>query len=913
MTLAPGARIGPYSVVGALGAGGMGEVYRATDTNLGRQVAIKVLPEAFAHDAERLARFEREARTLASLSHPNIAIVHGFEQSQGTRALVMELVEGPTLADRIERGPLPLDEALPIATQIARALEAAHEQGIVHRDLKPANVKVTPDGVVKVLDFGLAKALEPAAASQPAAPGPPTITTPAMTQAGVILGTAAYMSPEQAKGRGADKRCDVWAFGCVLYEMLTGRRAFPGEDISDTLASILKTEPDWTALPAEVPPALKALIQRCLQKDRRERVADLAAASFVLADARAFDDRQGRERPQAEDSARSKWALAGPMAAAVIGTTVLFSAGAWMLRPSRAEPVVARFSLRLSDDEQLTVPARRLVALSRDGRQIAWAGVGARLFVRSVSELDAHAIPGTEGLEGVGAPAFSPDGGELAFHAGPRVLRVPVAGGPTTSVCDLAAAPYGLWWGDTGILIGQPGGIVQCSLDRAEPERLAEVADDEQAYGPQWLPGERALLYTVAKTSDGMDRWERAQLVVQTLGARDRKVIVENASDGRYLATGHLLYALGGTVFAAPFDVTTNTLGGKAAPVLEGVRRSFAATTGVAHYATSDTGHLVYVPGPVRPASSFLIATADRAGTLTVAKAPAVRYQHVRANRDGSMLAVEIDDEAEDNISILELNGASALRRLTFGGNNRFPVWSPDGQRIAFQSDREGDRAIFAQRTDGTGLQRLTRPEPNEEHIPESWSPDGRWLSFARLQGSSYSLWTLSLRDGAITQFRDLRSLDPFGSTFSPDGRWIAYHALPSGVVATSSASGVYVEPFPPTGALYQAPKVGRDFQPFWSRTGAELFYVGNTVSGQLVSVPVSTQSGLTFGRPALLPFVLTAGRLSTSTRAFDSLPGGGFVGIVAESMADRAGGTPEIRVVLNWFSELKRLVPTGR
>ncbi len=566
MALTPGARIGSYEVVAQIGVGGMGEVYRATDTNLGRPVAIKVLPEAFAQDAERLARFEREAKTLASLNHPNVAQIYGFEKWSGVHALVMELVEGPTLADRIAEGPIPIDDALSIGKQIADGLEAAHEQGIVHRDLKPANVKVRPDGAVKVLDFGLAKALEPADGMSMGASMSPTITTPAMTQIGIILGTAAYMSPEQAKGRPADRRSDIWAFGVVLYELLTGRRAFEGDDVSDTLASVLKSEPDWSVLPADVPPAIRTLMQRCLVKDRRHRVADIAVAQFVLAEASALvpagtsgskeQDPLHVQREVEAAVARARrelmWRRVIPVAALVMAT--MFGLGGWILRPTTRPPSVFRFSLSLPEGQTFTATGRRAIAISPDGRQLVYAAIRG-LYVRSLSEFQPRVIPGSEAHQTLNSPVFSPDGAAVAFFSDGFLKQLAVGGGAATTICPASALPYGLAWDSSGLVFGQAGmGIFRCSANGGSPERVATVNEGEIAHGPQMLPGGEAMLFTVAKASDGSDRWERAQVVVQSLTSGTRKTLIEGGSDARYYA-GHLLYAFGGDVFAVRFDL----------------------------------------------------------------------------------------------------------------------------------------------------------------------------------------------------------------------------------------------------------------------------------------------------------------------------------------------------------------------
>jgi serine/threonine-protein kinase len=448
VALTPGTRIGVFEITGLLGTGGMGEVYRATDTKLGRAVAIKVLPEAFVHDAERLARFEREAQLLASLNHPNIAAIYGFERSNSVHALVLELVEGPTLADRIAQGPILLDEALPIARQIAEALEAAHEQGIVHRDLKPANIKLRHDGVVKVLDFGLAKALEPVSPIGADMTASPTITSPAMTRIGVILGTAAYMSPEQAKGRAADKRSDVWAFGCVLYEMLTGRRAFEGEDVSDTLAAVLRGEPDWAALPLDVPPLIRALLQRCLQKDRKRRVADVSAVLFAI-DEQAALAASATETLSIAAPRRPLWRQAAAVLVAAILTGALVGIAVWNVRPSTPSPTIARFPYTLPEGQQFVDDTRpiqtnyaQLLAISPDGAQMVYVA-NCRLYLRSLSELEARPVIGTEITQGaLGFPVFSPDGGSIAFWSGDgttgAIKRIAVTGGVAVTICQAA-------------------------------------------------------------------------------------------------------------------------------------------------------------------------------------------------------------------------------------------------------------------------------------------------------------------------------------------------------------------------------------------------------------------------------------------------------------------------------------------
>jgi eukaryotic-like serine/threonine-protein kinase len=547
MALSPGTRLGPYEILSAIGSGGMGEVYRARDTQLKRQVAIKVLADSFSQDPDRLARFQREAEVLATLNHPNIAAIYGLEKADGITGIVLELVEGQTLADRIARGPVPLDEALPIAKQIAEALEAAHEQGVVHRDLKPANIKVREDGAVKVLDFGLAKLLDSDAVAStqtrgfsPGLTNSPTITTPAMTMAGVILGTAAYMSPEQVKGRPADKRSDIWAFGCVLYEMLAGRRAFEGEDVSDTLAAVLRGEPDWTALPNNAPASVRALVRRCLQKDRMKRTGDIAAALFVLEEPSV----DGPGMIATPPAGRAAWLRVIPLVAAAAATFALTSLMWREWRPSFTPPTVARFTFALPEGQQFTFAGTQapVLAISPDGTQIVYA-VNQGLFLRSISGLEPRAVPGSEGAQLY--PTFSPDGRSIAFVGTVRrpsegagrsnaLKRIAVIGGAPVTLCAITF-PSGISWGNDGILFGEPGkGVMRVSASGGTPELLVRLNDRELAHDPRMLPDGETVLFTLAKSAaQGVE--DKGQVVVESLKSHRRTTLVSGASSARYL------------------------------------------------------------------------------------------------------------------------------------------------------------------------------------------------------------------------------------------------------------------------------------------------------------------------------------------------------------------------------------------
>jgi serine/threonine-protein kinase len=896
MALTVGTYLGSYEILSALGAGGMGEVYRARDPKLNRDVAIKVLLPAVANDPERLARFRREAQVLASLNHPNIAHVHGLEDSHGVCAIVMELVDGPTLADRIAQSAMTLDDVLPIARQIAEALEAAHEQGIVHRDLKPANIKVRPDGTVKVLDFGLAKALGPPAGSEAAAAlaNSPTITSPAMTQRGVILGTSAYMSPEQAKGFAADKRSDVWAFGCVLYEMLTGRRAFEGEDVSETLATVIKGEPDWIALPSNLPAAVRGLIQGCLRKSRKERIGDLSAALFVLGQPQAptLAAVAGRSLPA------SLWRRAVLVFAGVVIGASIVAALVWRLKPAAQLPVT-RFAVTLPAGQQLN-PNRGALALSPDGTRLVYAADG-RLYLRSMSDLEPRELRGTGPAIN---PVFSPDGRSVAFWGDSlKYIAIDAPGSAITITETGSLAPYSFSWSDAGILFTRLGtGIMRVSPHGGKPEVFVDMSkSDELADNPQFLPDGRTLLFTAVKRAAAViDRWEKAQIVLYSPDTGVRKVLLEGGSDARYVPTGHIVYVSGATLFAVPFDLSKLTVTGGPVPVLEDVRR-IMGVVGAAHFAFSRSGTMAYISGGSSGHQEFVLF--DRKGAVEGLKLAAGRYHFPRVSPDEKKIAFETNDGKEAFIAVYELSGESSVRRLTFGGNNRFPVWSGDGKRIAFQSDREGDAAVFWQSADGGTAERLTTPPGGGVvHVPESWSPNGQVLLFSETKDFTSSLWTLSLRDRRVAPFSDVTGSSlPTDATFSPDGRWVAYQVGQQG----QGEAHTYVQPFPPTGTRHQIARGGR---PVWSRDGKDLFFV--PAPARFSVVRVRTDPSFTFSSPVDVPRRFGIAD-PANPRPYDTLPDGRIIGVAMSGLNQTGSGPAQIQVILNWFEELKARAPS--
>jgi serine/threonine protein kinase/Tol biopolymer transport system component len=831
-------RIGSYELLDLIGTGGMGQVYRATDTRLKREVAVKVLPAPLASDTERLDRLQREARILASLNHVNIAHVYGIEESEGSRAIIMELVDGETLADRIAHGAVPLDEALSIGKQIAAGLEAAHAQTVIHRDLKPANVKVRPDSTVKLLDFGLAKTIETAKGAAELSELP-TLTMSAVTQVGLVLGTAAYMSPEQARGKAVDRRTDVWAFGCVLYEMLTGQRAFPGETVSDTLAAVLERQPDWRRLPAATPARLRWLLRRCLEKDPNRRLHDMADARIEL-DEMASNPAGADQDWSANAARRTPMEHAGWFAAAVcLGVTIV----ALIFRASPSTPVTPgevptyRTSILLPEGVGLSrFPAGRF-ALSPDRQRIAFTGTDAsqrsQIWVRALDTTIAQPLAGTDGAA---FPFWSPDSRFIAFMAQGKLKKIPATGGPVTTLCDAISNSSGTWNRDDVILFTPAGAspLYRVSAFGGTPTpatTLDAASGESQHWFPFFLPDGRHFLYFSLGTKAGGAIDPRAVYVGSLDPNEPRKLLVPGGSNAQY-ADGHLLFMQGRTLMAQPFDTLRLELSGQAIPVAEQVQIPGAGDTGTAGaFSVAETGTIAYQTGLDSVRSQ--LAWFDRRGRQTALLGDQADYAEVGISPDGQRAVVSVLDPARGTRDLWLYDIARGLRTrfTTDAADEIAPVWSANPARIIFASGRKGGFDVY-QKVPGESAENSVLEDTLGE-FPQSTSPGGRFLLYVFGSGTlrRSDLWVLPLIGGS-KPFAFMGS--PFTETqgqFSPDGRWIAYSSNESGQLE------IYVAPFPGPGGPWRVSAAGGAW-PRWRSDGSEVFYVdaANTLNSAQVS-----------------------------------------------------------------------------
>jgi serine/threonine-protein kinase len=903
-----------YKVTSKLGEGGMGEVWRAEDTKLGREVALKVLPEAFAQDPDRLARFEREARVLASLSHPNIAGIHGLEEVEGKRFLVMELVEGQTLAELIQQGPMPLNEAVGIAKDIAEAVEAAHEKGVVHRDLKPANVNITPDGKVKVLDFGLAKALapDPISGESPAQDlsMSPTLTQ-AMTGLGVLLGTAGYMSPEQARGKPVDRRADIWAFGCILYEMLSGQRLFTGETATDVIGAVVHKDPDLGELSSTVPARIRRLLERCLQKDATRRLQSIGEARITL--------QEWLEHPEAETvtagekTGRPPWLLAAGVAGGLAVGTLL---GASFLGGDETPELLRRFEINVSEQGLFSRLGSGIV-VSPDGSKIAYTtgseGQIQSLVLRPLDRFQETVLASGEGSSGPYHPFFSPNGDWVGYVTPGELKKISASGGAPITLAEVERS-RGASWGPDGTIVYARSVFTGLSLISAaggDPRSLTELDEEagEQSHRwPQWLPGGKAVLFS-SLAEGGQFVFEDGAIEVVVVETGERKVLHRGGYYPRYVPTGHILYVHEGTIFALPFDVERLAVTGSQIPVLEGLETN--AGQGSAQYAVSDTGLLVYLEG-ANELEPFPIVWADREGHAETLWAEPGIYGTPRLSPGGERLAVSVLRGANWDVWVYDLDRDVATR-ITFGeAYDADPVWSPDGRWIAYEGEVDGVDGIFRKRTDGTGdAEVLLEPGEYTFPAPHSWSPDGRHIAIQTSgDGGQTDILILTLDGEGRTGEPEAFAATPFaehGPSFSPDGRWLAYVSTETG------RAEVFVASFPPGGGKWQVSD-GGGAQPLWSGDGRELFF--RTDEG-IMSVRVSTE-GESF--LATRPEVVFEGNFLGGIRGV-LLPGFNFPDYEVAANGDRfvmfQGTTEgalatEAKVVLGWFEELQRLASAG-
>ena len=906
-----GQQIGSYRVHSRLGSGGMGDVFRAHDTNLGRDVAIKMLPPVFSHDRERLARFDREARVLATLNHPHIGAIYGLENANGVPALVLELVEGETLAERIAHRKtaagtgVPIQEALSFARQIADALEAAHEKGIVHRDLKPGNIKITPDGAVKVLDFGLAKAAADGDAREDGSVVAAANDT--ATRTGVIMGTAAYMSPEQANGEKVDKRTDIWAFGCVLYEMLTGRAAFAKATGAETIGAVLYRDPAWDALPSDTPAAVRVVLERCLQKDLKERLRDIGDVRLALTGAftLAVPPQEASAAPVSTVSSRPLWRRAALAMASLAVVALAIAAAMWFSANTRHSALVTRLLLGTRGEAALHVEGNNLeLAIAPDGSRVVYVGDGGRrLFVRALNELEPVAIATGTLLKN---PFVSPDGQWVGYGEGFGFLKkVPITGGPSISIAIVG--PVGLlrgavWLADNTIVFADTNrttGLRRVSADGGSPQNLTTpdaTLNVDDHYWPEGLPDGRGILYTVLARNGSL---ADAKIAVYDLQTNTSTDLLTGASNAMYLRSGHLAYVAGGTLWAVPFDADRRTITGMAVPVL----KQLAATgAGAGNVALSTDGTLAYVHTAGYDPFARTLSWIDRTGKLEPLGAPEHPYMQPRFSHDGTRVVHATGRGPDNNPWILDLSRGALTRLRREAAREQQPSWSPDDRWVLFASDRattDGLLQIWRQAADGTGEPELLV----ESGVNPIVTPDGTRVIFTQQTSPGNN----DIMEMALDGSQKVTGLvqTPFtegGAEISPDGRWLAYQSNFSG------RQEVYVGPYPNTASRRWPVSTSGGNVARWRRDGRELFYVAP--DGSLMGVQVR-DSGATWTATSPVK-VLEPGYWSREAligSAYDVSPDGKRFLVVTPPKDN--GGPPDIVVIQHWDEELKALVPS--
>ncbi|MDP9195040.1 MAG: protein kinase [Acidobacteriota bacterium] len=889
MSLQSGTRIGPYEILVPIGAGGMGEVFRARDAKLNRDVAIKVLPASFAHDKERVARFRREAQVVASLNHPNIAAIYGLEESNGVIGLALELVEGQDIAQRLTRGAIPIDEAVEIARQIAEGLEAAHERGIVHRDLKPANVKVTPDGTVKILDFGLAKAFEDdPTSSDSALANSPTMARP-MTNDGMILGTAAYMSPEQARGKAVDKRADIWSFGVVLFEMLTGKRLFRGETVSDTLAAVLRENVDLSALPAGTPIVVKRLLGRCLERDAKRRLRDIGEARLALSEPVSESSHESPDPSSKVMAPRRSRGVSITLLAIVALLSAVAGGQFWTrLRPAPSQAVV-RMSIALAPGQVLSGAGGP--AISRDGRLIAYTahdvtGID-RLYVRALDRFEPAIIPESDGAQ---QPFFSPDGSRIAFFARGKLRVASVGGGAPTPIADVSGQPIGGTWGEDDTIVFVPGlssGLIRVPASGGKTEQLTVTDEGSGGYGhgrPQFLPGGHQLVFNIWARSDSVERGP----ALLDLDTKKWISVAGGSWSARYAASGHLLQSGPRGIRAAPFDIDHPGEVKGLTFVVDEVLSTMAWAD--SWFAVSDNGTLAYVPGDALLGT--LVWTSRDGQSAPVTSQP-ISLIDPMVSPDGGRIVFA---DKDDTLWTMDLHRGTRTR-LTFDseGVSAYALWSRDSKRVFFASNRSGSWEIYSVLAGGGAATRVLARQGNQ--FPASLAPDGTLLFNERSkERTGAELMTLS-PDGTVRPYLAGQTSSFVGGQFSPDGKAVAYISDESG------RDEIYMRPYGSSGDAIPVSTDG-GIAPRWSPDGKEIYYKHGAA---FMAARITDVGGtLTAGDPRKLFEIHAAPGRSTFQAGYSIAPDGRFLIL---QLDPRAVPT-RIDVVQNWFEELKVKVP---
>ncbi len=877
-----GTTISHYKVLEKIGEGGMGVVYRAIDTKLNRDVALKILPQQFASDSQRMARFQREAEVLASLDHPNIGQIYGIEEAGQTKALVLQLIEGPTLAERIAQGPIPVEETLKIALQIAEGLEAAHENGVIHRDLKPANIKITPEGQVKILDFGLAKAME-AEVPDSSLSQSPTLTA-AATQAGVILGTAAYMSPEQARGKSVDKRADIWAFGVVLYEMLVGKNTFEGEDISLMLAAVMKDDPSWESLPNRTPQSIRRLLRRCLTKDSNHRLRDIGDARLELTSAPEPPVEGKVQQPM-----RSRWAI--PLVAALL----LAIAGLVLSRPDPASPLeVRRFQVRTDPGTYIAPFAPS--ALSPDGRSLVYGLVDpvggfnsqVLMILDLVGGFDAEELVSGELVK---YPFFSPSGDAVGFNSSNDLRQVSPGGAPTLLVASVDTV--GATWisSDEAVLARQWGyPLERARLGDSTRTSLTKlnVEDGEVTHlWPQVLPDGQNVLFTIWRAAP---EWDDAAVAVANLESGEHRVVLERGTFGRYVSSGHLVFWRSGDLWAVPFDLDRLETTGEETRVVEGVRLEGGISQ--AHFSISETGTLAYISGGLDHFQETLIV--DRSGSTLVPPERFGATGNPQFSPNGGRVALSMYRGGTFHIGVYDRE-RDLLRQLTTENDNYSSTWTPDGTQLTYLSTASGPYRFHSRSADGSGTPEIViEGEPDECCMAAKWSPDRGDILFNKPGAVDQDIWVASPGSDRPATVLVADPGDQDLPDWSPDGRYFVYRSNQGG------EEEIYIRPFPEADSRSEQVSISGGRAPVWSRDGAAIYYASDQGIMSVSFTEGAAPNAFTLGTPTLVLEM-------TGVRVFDVSPDGEMFVITRNPIETFA---TEINIVQNWFEELKERVP---